>query len=130
MKRIILLIIILIELVTIKIPEYVELNDLAIIEEIGIIKDKNQYTIILKEIIPIKDNQGITYEYEYYEKSSTSIKEAYKSIEKSTKKRLYLKKTKSLLTNVELSEEITNTLDINPKTITHTSKDIIKEIKS
>lgn len=130
MKKIILLLIIIFELFLIKIPDYVELNNLAIIEEIGVIQENNQYTIILKEIIPIKDNQGISYKYTYYEKTSSTLSKAYKNLENSTKKKLYLKKTKSLITNISSSKEVLESLDINPQTITHSSKDIIKEIKS
>lgn len=130
MKKIILLLLIILELFIVKIPDYVELNNLAIIEEIGIIQENNQYTIILKEVIPIKDNQGITYKYSYYEQTSTSLSNAYKNIENSTKKKLYLKRTKSLITNQSSSKEVLELLKIKPQTITHTSNDIREEIKS
>lgn len=130
MKKILLLIIIIIELIIIKIPPYVELNNLAIIEEIAVIKESNTYTLILKEIIPIKDDQGISYEYKYYKKSASSLKRAYKNIKTDTKKKLYLAKTKSLITNIKYTDDIINTLEINPKIINHSSKNILTEIKS
>jgi hypothetical protein len=129
MKKIILTLIILIELITIKIPTYVELNDLAIINTVAVIEEKNHYTIILKETIPIKCDQGITYEYKYYKKTAATIEKAYSYLLKTTKKKLYLKKTKSLITNVQSSTEIINRLDITPKTITHTKSNIEKMIK-
>lgn len=127
MKKILLIILIILELVIIKIPPYVELNNIAIIEEVAIKKTNNQYTLILKEIIPIKDDQGIDYEYKFYKETSTSIKQAYSNLKNKTKKRLYLNKIKSLITNIKSSKEIINDLDISPKTIIHT-KNIYKEI--
>ena len=74
MKKLILVIIILLELTLIKVPEYVELNNLAIIDSIAVIEEKNHYTIIMKEIIPIKSDQGIKYEYKYYKKTAATKK--------------------------------------------------------
>ena len=120
-KYIILIIIILIELFAIKIPNYVELNDLAIIEEIAIEHKSNNYTIILKEIIPIKADQGINYEYKYYEESASTIKKAYQKLTSRTKKKLYLHQAKSLITNIKFSKPIKKTLNIKPKNIIHTN---------
>lgn len=119
MKKIILLIIIVLELSLIKIPEYIELNDLAIIEEITIISNNNQYIINLKEIIPIKDDAGIDYEYKYYKKTGTNIKKIIMEIDNETKKKLYLNKVKSLTTNIINSNKILNDLNIKPKVINH-----------
>lgn len=58
MKRYIILIIILFLSIFVKIPRYIELNDLKIIESINC--DKDYY--YLKEIIPIRNNNGIEYE--------------------------------------------------------------------
>lgn len=128
MKKLFLILLITIELSLIKIPTYVELNNLAIIEEIAIEQKDNQYTIILKEIIPIKANEGINYKYKYYKETSSTIKKAYNIISSKTKKKLYLNKTKSLITNISSSKDIINTLNISPKTIIHT-KNIYEEIK-
>ena len=54
-----LIIFLLIPLLFINIPPYIELNNLAIIEEIGIKQNKENYTLYLKEIIPIKEELGI-----------------------------------------------------------------------
>ena len=51
-----LIIFLLIPLLFINIPPYIELNNLAIIEEIGIKQNKENYTLYLKEIIPIKED--------------------------------------------------------------------------
>lgn len=130
MKKIILIILLLIELLIINIPPYVELNNLAIIEEIGVIKEHNQYTLILKEVIPIKDNQGIKYQYKYYQESSTTLINAYENLKEDTKKKLYLKKAKSLITNISSSKEILEILNTKPGNIIHTKDNILKKIKS
>lgn len=129
MKKYILIIIIIIELVTFKIPPYLELNDLAIIEEIIVEKQQNNYKLTLKEKIPTKGDQGINYKYKYYTKTAKTIKKAYNYLQKSTKKRLYLNKAKSLVTNMTTSKKIIESLDINPKTITNTNKFTYKEKK-
>ena len=67
MKRLLLFIIILVGAFIFKIPKYVELNNLAIIEGIGIEHLDNKYTIYLKEIIPKKKENGIIYEYKFYQ---------------------------------------------------------------
>lgn len=119
MKKIILIILIVLELSIIKIPSYKELNNLAIIEEIKVIKVNNKYTITLKEIIPIKENDGINYKYKYYKESSNSITDTIDKLNNQTKKKLYLKKAKSLTTNIINSNNIIKELDIKPKTINH-----------
>lgn len=119
MKKIILIILIVLELSIIKIPSYKELNNLAIIEEIKVIKVNNKYTITLKEIIPIKENNGINYKYKYYKESSNSITDTINKLNNQTKKKLYLKKVKSLTTNIINSNNIIKELDIKPKIINH-----------
>jgi hypothetical protein len=119
MKKLLLIAIIVLELSIIPIPQYKELNNLAIIEDIKVIKTRNKYTITLKEIIPIKENNGINYKYKYYQDSSNTIKDAIYKLNNKTKKKLYLKKVKSLTTNIINSNNIIKELDIKPKTITH-----------
>ena len=119
MKKIILIILIVLELSIIKIPSYKELNNLAIIEEIKVIKVNDKYTITLKEIIPIKENDGINYKYKYYKESSISITDTIDKLNNQTKKKLYLKKAKSLTTNIINSNNIIKELDIKPKIINH-----------
>lgn len=129
MKKYLLILIIIFELVTIKIPEYVELNNIAIIEEVAVIKTADRYTVILKEVIPKKDDNGITYEYKFYEKTAPTVEKAYNYIKNSAKRKIYIERVKSLITNCKTSKDIINSLEISPKTITHTTKDIEKIIK-
>ena len=123
MKKILLITIIILELLIIDIPNYVELNNLAIIEEITIIKTKDTYKIELKEIIPIKKDQGINYNYKYYKEQSTTLENALTKIKNKTKKKLYLKKAKFLTTNISTTKELINFLEIKPQVITHLPND-------
>lgn len=121
MKRIILILLIILELFIIKIPKYEELNNLVIIKEIAVEYSKDKYTIYLKEIIPIKANQGINYKYKIYKETSTSIKKAYNKIVSKTKKKLYLNKVKTLTTNIKNTDKIKNELKIKPESIIHSN---------
>ena len=121
MKRIILILLIILELFIIKIPKYEELNNLVIIKEIAVEYSKDKYTIYLKEIIPIKANQGINYKYKIYKETSTSIKKAYNKIVSKTKKKLYLNKVKTLTTNIKNTDKIKNEIKIKPESIIHSN---------
>ncbi len=129
MKKALLILLIFLELFVIKIPDYVELNNLAIIEKIAVEKKDDKYKLILKEIIPLKGDQGISYKYEYHEAQAGSIKKAYQKIKKKTKKKLYLNKAKSLITNTKSAEKINDILNIEPKITIYIKKDLSKEIK-
>ena len=97
MKRIILMVLIIIPLLFIKIPKYRELNHLRIINKIGI--DCTNNKVYLKEIIPIKDDNGIEYEYKLYE---------FNNLEKVIKsKKYYIKKTTKVITNCQ-NNKLTN----------------------
>ena len=117
-----LIILLLIPLLFINIPPYIELNNIAIIEEIGIKQNKNNYTLYLKEIIPIKEDNSIKYEYKYYESTSKNIKACLRKINKSTKKTIYLNKVKTIYTNKNIN--IKKELGIKPNSIKLTNKDI------
>ena len=121
MKRIILILLIILELFIIKIPKYEELNNLVIIKEIAVEYSKDKYTIYLKEIIPIKANQGINYKYKIYKETSTSIKKTYNKIVSKTKKKIYLNKVKTLTTNIKNTDKIKNELKIKPESIIHSN---------
>lgn len=129
MKRIILILIIILELIIIKIPKYTELNNLAIIKEIGIEYKENTYTLYLKEIIPTKDNQGINYGYKIYKESATSINKAYNKIKSKTKKKLYLNKVQLIITNTNKTKQIKKELQIKPKSVIH-SNNVYKKLKN
>ena len=117
-----LIILLLIPLFFINIPPYIELNNIAIIEEIGIKQNKNNYTLYLKEIIPIKEDNSIKYEYKYYESTSKNIKSCLKKINKKTKKTIYINKVKTIYTNKNIN--IKKELGIKPNSIKLTNKDI------
>ena len=129
MKKIIYFLIVFLISFLIKIPPYIELNNLAIIETIGIEEKDNMYTIYLKELIPIKNDQGIKYEYKYYEASSKTIDKAINKIKKETSKKLYFSKIKKIITNIKNTDPIKKELDIKPNSITHTNKNIKLIIK-
>lgn len=129
MKKVLITVLIILSLLIIKIPPYVELNNLAIIDSIGVSYNDRNYTIYLKEIIPVKDENGITYEYEFYKSNGDSIDACYKNIKNKTKKKLYLKRIKLLITNLKNSDNILEELDINPEEILHSSENIYKELK-
>lgn len=129
MKKIFIILIIILGAYIIKIPTYVELNNLAIIEQIAINYKNEYYTIYLKEIIPKKDENGINYEYAYYKASGKNIKSTLNKLNNKTKKKLYLKKVKSLITNLNTTKKVIKELNINPQNIIHTKKDIYKKLK-
>lgn len=121
MKKIFLTLIIILELLIIKIPEYNELNNIAIIEEISVIKQNNKYHITFKEVIPIKENNSLTYKYKEHKIKTNDLTKSLDEISKTTKKRLYLSKTKSLTTNLTYSNKIIKLYKIKPKIINHPS---------
>lgn len=129
MKKITLLILILITLLSLKIPPYIELNDLIIIETIIIKKDNNIYNVYLKEIIPKKDNNSIIYEYKYYDSKNNNIIKAIESIQTKTDKKIYISKTKTLITNISNTDKLKKELNIKPNSIIHT-KNIEKYLKN
>lgn len=130
MKKVGIIILLISIVVFPKISPYVELNNLAIIESIGVSYKDENYTIWLKEVIPIKDEQGINYEYEYYKGTGQSIDKAYKEIIFKTKKKLYLKRAKLLITNLKHSQNVIDDLKIKPKNILHSTESIYKELKN
>ena len=87
MKKIILIGIIII--IKIIIPPYQELNNIIIVDKIEINCNKI-IKIKIKEIIPIKKDNTIKYEYKYYQKEGNNIKEILKQIEIEEKKKIYL----------------------------------------
>ena len=130
MKKLFLLVLVLLGAFIFKIPEYVELNNLAIIEAIGIDFTNDKYTVYLKEVIPKKDENGIKYEYKYYKSSDLNLEDVYKKLSDKTKKKLYYNDAKFLITNLEKSNKIVKLFSIKPKNIIHTKKDIYKELKT
>ena len=129
-KRFLILLFLISMSIFFKIPEYVELNNLAIIEGVGVSYNNNHYTVYLKEIIPTKDNLGINYKYNYYKEDGKTIKTTLKKLQKKTKKKLYLSRAKFLITNKKTSNKILKDLNLNIKYIYHTNNNIYKKLKS
>ena len=129
-KRFLILLFLISMSIFFKIPEYVELNNLAIIEGVGVSYNNNHYTIYLKEVIPTKDDLGINYKYNYYKEDGKIIKTTLKKLQKKTKKKLYLSRAKFLITNKKTSNKILKDLNLNIKYIYHTNNNIYKKLKS
>ena len=70
----------------IRIPNYLELNNLIIIDKINI--DCKNKTINYSEVIPYKDNNTINYKYKEYTYKYNTIDEFFKM------KNIYYKKAK------------------------------------
>lgn len=133
MKKIIIgvtcIIILIISFFLIKIPEYVELNNLIIVEGIGVECNKEYFKLYLKEVIPTKDDTGISYDYRIYDSgNSSSIANAYKKLEKKSKKKIFYKDVRYVMTNCTKSESILEYFDVNPNYIEHTKNEIKKEL--
>lgn len=125
MKKIIILIILIITFgFIIKIPTYHELNDLAIIQGIGVEYKNSSYIVYMKEIIPIRNDQGISYKYKYYEANADLLEKAIKKVQDKTKKKLYYKRCKFLVTNIDNSDYLKEVINIHPKNVYHPSGDI------
>ena len=127
-KKLVILFILLFISVFINIPKYVELNNLAIIDGIGIDYSNNIYIVYLKEIIPTKYDLGINKKYKYYIVRSSNITSALKELKNKTKKKLYYKACSYIVTNKKTSNNITNKLDLNIKNIYHT-KNVYYKLK-
>lgn len=134
MKKVILAIfcvfIVIGALFLIKIPEYVELNNLMIVEGIGVECDGKTYKLYLKEIIPTKDDTGISYKYKIYNSDGfNSLKKAYQKTEEKSKKKIFYKDARFIITNCTKSNHIIDYFEIDPNYIKHTKNDIEKEMK-
>lgn len=111
------------------IPSYVELNDLAIIYGVGVSCEQEEVNLYLKEVIPVKAEQGIEYQYHYYQSSGKDIQLSYEKLNSKIKKKLYLNKAKFLVTNCKTTESIINELRLKDVKIYHNNENILKEVK-
>lgn len=130
MKKLFVLFLVILGAFLFKIPEYRELNNIAIIEGIAIEYDGTNYTVYLKEVIPVKSDRGIDYEYKYYKERASSIDKAYKEIISNIKKKLYLKRCKFLVSNLYTTSDIITYFDIKPTTIYHSKNNIYDKLKA
>lgn len=129
MKKIIIITILVLTLFIIKIPKYIELNNLAIIESMGIDYKDKTYEVYLKEIIPYQSDQGITYKYKYYNKKASTINKALAQIEKEINKKLYLNKIKLIIINNKDKKRIKKELTYKGKEYIYTNQSIKKVIR-
>ena len=79
------------------IPNYVELNDLAIIDKVTC---KNEI-VFLREIIPIKDDTGISYKYKKYKITISDKNNITTELENKLDKNIYFK-------NIIIIKNLTN----------------------
>ena len=128
-KYLAILITIILMTIFIKVPKYDELNNLILVDGIGVSCRNESYTLFIKEIIPTKKETGIIYSYKIYEDTNSSINKAYKNIEKKVNKKIYSKEARYIITDCDKSNKIIKYFNINPKYIKHTKKNIAKEIK-
>lgn len=97
-------------------PEYRELNNLIIINEIGLECDSNDLkTIYLKEIIPEKDDSGIEYKYKIHK------------VDGKINNKFYITSS-NVITNCFSTNEFIYNNNINYNYIYHTQEDIKKEL--
>ena len=130
MKKIVIAVVLIITFgFIIKIPEYHESNDLAIIQGVGVEYKNSSYVVYMKEIIPIRDDQGISYKYKYYEANADLLEKALKKVQDKTKKKLYYEKCKFLVTNIENSDYIKKVMNIHPKNVYHPASSIKSYLK-
>ena len=117
MKKNILFIICLIILFLLPTPPYKELNHLILIHSLQINCKEKEYELILKEIIPMKEDNGIQYKYKTYQKIGANLSTMKKEIEEKEKKRFYYKGVKQITTNCPNPKEILSTFQISPKKV-------------
>ncbi len=127
-KALIIIFLLLLPVIIFGNPKYVELNNLAIIRGIGVScnEDINLY---FQEIIPTKGDNGIKYQYEYYQSDSKNINDAFKKIQLKTKKKLYLSKVKFLVTDCTKSNQILKDLKLHDLKIYHVQNDVFKRLQ-
>ena len=79
MKKIIYVIIFLIIFIGNK--NYIELNNLAIITNISIVKEKDNYKVTFQEIIPKREDNKVVKNFKYYTNTSNSLQHAFYNLE-------------------------------------------------
>ena len=127
-KYVLIIVIIIFMMIFIKVDDYVELNNLVLVDGIGVSCRDNSYVLFIKEIIPKKKDTGIEYSYKVYEDTNSSIEGAYKNTSKEVSKKIYSKEARYIITDCHKSDKNTEYFKINPKYIKHTKKSIEKEI--
>lgn len=108
MKKILLIIIFL--CIAFGTNNYKDLNSLAIITNIGIEKENNEYKVTFQEIVPKISEGKLTKKYNYYTNKSNNIKEAFKIIEDDITKDIYLEHLENVIIKTK-DRKIINNLD-------------------
>lgn len=122
-KYLIIVIFLIFSIFIFKIPKYVELNNLMIVEGLGVKCNNDNNTIYLREVIPIRGSNGIKYKYKIYEDTSFNIDSAYQSILNKTNKKIYLRDVRYIITNCRTSNKIIKYFKVRPKYIIHKNID-------
>ena len=129
LKHGLVLILLLLPIFIFKIPKYVELNDLAIIQGVGYSCHDGNKILYLKEIIPIKGEAGLEYQYEYYQEQGEKFNNLVQKIEEHTKKKIYLSKVKFVVTNCDISKDVEEELKKDDIKIYYVESDIKQKLK-
>ena len=111
MRKYLLFIIPIIILFLMPIPSYVELNHLIIVDEIHVICN-DSYTLMIREIIPIRENNSIDYQYKEYQSSHKDLELAKKRIEDDTKYPFYYKRAHLKISNCPNKKKILELFDL------------------
>lgn len=100
MKRIIIFTILIVLLYFVNIPPYVELNDLIIINKINVICSDGMYKLDFSEILPIRNENGITYKYKSYSSNYfDEIDKSYDDIFENIQKKVFFVKNLKINSN-------------------------------
>lgn len=129
LKHGLVLILLLLPIFIFKIPKYVELNDLAIIQGVGYSCHDGNKILYLKEIIPIKGEAGLEYQYKYYQEQGEKFNNLVQKIENHTKKKIYLSKVKFVVTNCDISKDVEEELKKDDIKIYYVESDIKQKLK-
>lgn len=76
---------------------YKDLNNIAIITNISIEKDKNNYKVTFQEIIPKRNDTNIKYDYKYYTNINKDLKNAFNEIDTDITKNIYLEHLENIV---------------------------------
>lgn len=121
MKKILLLLTIIITITGCS--KYKELNELSIISAITISYEKNEYHLILQEILPEKGENKVDYNYKYHESKSKNLNTAFKNIIGNSPKYIYLEKVQNIIIDNKEKEKISKAFFEYLKTNKNINKD-------
>ena len=100
-KYLILLFIIIIVSLFIRIPGYNDLNNIIVIDKINIKCIDGKYHISLREISPIKEDNGLSYKYKYHYEIINNLDDLNKLNQKKYHNNLYYDKAKKHFNNCD-----------------------------